>query len=360
MALNAGTGQLSGSSYGDLSKHDAFTIQKRMLPIAKRLLTFGKFAQKETKPQKEGLEIRHRRYERFPIADSPIAEGVTPNYVNLQHTTIKHVLQQFGSFVNTTDVMMAASTDPMLQIITERQAQQAGETLDFLTYKEFRAGTQVGYATSTVPVTGRSDVNYTIANTNSAGGAPAASTLLLDRAIRVLENNDAEKLKEQLDASDGVTTSPIRESFIAIGHVDLRQDLEKIPGYVPVEQYADQSDVMDGEVGAARGVRFILTTQAMPFKGAGDAVGATGLKGTSIGGAAATIDVYPVIIMAKDFGGCATLGGKDSLRSKVVMPKPGPGDPLGQRGTVAWDTWYSCVILQDLYLYRVEVGVTDI
>ena len=49
MALNAGTGALTGSSYGDLSKHDAFTIQKRMLPIAKRLLTFGKFAQKETK-----------------------------------------------------------------------------------------------------------------------------------------------------------------------------------------------------------------------------------------------------------------------------------------------------------------------
>ena len=55
--------------------HDAYTIQKRMLPIAKRLLTFSKFAQRETKPQKEGLEIRHRRYERFPIVDTPIAEG---------------------------------------------------------------------------------------------------------------------------------------------------------------------------------------------------------------------------------------------------------------------------------------------
>jgi len=351
MALNAGTGALTGSSYGDLSKHDAFTIQKKMLPIAKRLLTFGKFAQKETKPQKEGLEIRHRRYERFPIVDSPIAEGVTPNFVNLQHTTIKHVLQQYGSYVNTTDIMLAASTDPVLSIITERQAQQAGETIDFLTYKEFRAGTQVGYATS--GAAGRGNVDYTVANKNTGGGT--ASTILLDRAIRVLENNDATKLKEQLDASDGVTTSPIRESFVAVGHVDLRQDLENIPGYVPVEQYADQSDVMDGEVGSARGIRFILTTQAMPFKGAGAAAAGTGLKST--GG---NVDVYPVIIMAQDFGGCATLGGKDSLRSKVVLPKPGPGDPLGQRGTVAWDTTYSCVILQDLYLYRIEVGVTDI
>ena len=75
MAINAGTGLLTGSAYGDLSKHDAYTIQKRMLPIAKRLLTFARFSQKETKPQKEGLEIRHRRYERFPIVDTPIAEG---------------------------------------------------------------------------------------------------------------------------------------------------------------------------------------------------------------------------------------------------------------------------------------------
>jgi len=352
MAINAGTGLLTGSSYGDLSKHDAYTIQKKMLPIAKRLLTFSKFAQRETKPQKEGLEIRHRRYERFPIVDTPIAEGVTPNFVNLQHTTIKHNLQQYGSYVNTTDIMLAASHDPIVQVITERQAQQAGETLDFISYKEFRAGSQVGYARS-AGATGRSDVNYTIANKNAAAGT--AATTLLDRAIRVLENNDATKLKEQLDATDGVSTSPIRESFVAIGHVDLRQDLEALPGYVPVEQYADQGDVMDGEVGAARGIRFILTTQAMPFKGAGAAVGATGLKST--GG---NIDVYPIVIMAADFGGCATLGGKDSLRSKVVSPKPGPGDPLGQRGTVAWDTMYSCVILQDLYLYRIEVGATNI
>jgi N4-gp56 family major capsid protein len=282
---------------------------------------------------------------------------VTPNFVNLQHTTIKHNLQQYGSYVNTTDIMLAASHDPLVQVITERQAQQAGETLDFISYKEFRAGSQVGYGRS-AGATGRSDVNLHIAGTNAT--PPAApwnvnQTTLLDRAIRVLENNDATKLKEQLDATDGVTTSPIRESFVAIGHVDLRQDLEKIPGYVPVEQYADQGDVMDGEVGAARGIRFILTTQAMPFKGAGAAVGTTGLKST--GG---NIDVYPIVIMAADFGGCATLGGKDSLRSKVVSPKPGPGDPLGQRGTVAWDTMYSCVILQDLYLYRIEVGATNI
>jgi len=117
---------------------------------------------------------------------------------------------------------------------------------------------------------------------------------------------------------------------------------------------------MEGEIGAVEGVRFITTTQATPFKDAGDSVTQTSSVNDEVSTSGSKADVYPVIIMAEDFGGCATLGGMDSLRSKVVMPKPGPGDPLGQRGTVAWDTFYSCIILQDLWMYRLEVAATNL
>ena len=140
------------------------------------------------------------------------------------------------------------------------------------------------------------------------------------------------------------------------GHPDLRQDIQALPGFVPVEKYSEQGDAIEGEIGSVEGVRFITTTQAVPFKDAGDTNGVANCVST--GGTNA--DVYPVIILAEDAIGCATLGGMDSLRSKVVMPKPGPGDPLGQRGTVAWDTFYSCIILQDLWMYRLEVACTKL
>lgn len=353
MALQDGfVGTLSGSAYGDLSRADAFTIQKRMLPIAKRLLTFGKFAQKEVKSQGEGLEIRHRRYERFPIADQPIAEGVTPDFDQLEQVTIRHSLEQFGSYVNVTDVMMAAANDPLVQIITERQAQQCGETLDFLSYKVARAGSQVGYCRS-AGTTGRTDVDLTIAGMTDYDTG-TATTRFLDQAIRTLERNDARKITEQLDASTGQSTSPIRASYVAICHTDLRQDLELIPGYTPVEKYADQSDILDGEMGSARGIRFIGTTQATAFKDAGD----TANVGSQVSAGGAKSDVYPVIIMAQDAFGCATLGGKDSLTSTVVAPKPGPGDPLGQRGHISWNTFFSCVVLQNLWMYRIECAAS--
>ena len=357
MAAYGGTGTISGSSYGDLSKNDAFTIQKKMLPIAKRLLTFAKFAQKETKPQKQGLEIRHRRYERFPIVDTPIAEGVTPDFSSLEHTTLMHTLKQYGSYVNTTDVQLAAAADPVLKIISERQATQAGETIDFLSYKVFRAGTQVKYVGDSASA--RSDVDFHIGGAVCAAAPGASGTLApLQTAIRALENNDCGKLKSKLKASVGISTEPIRESYVAICHPDLRQDIQALPNFVPVEKYADQGDVIEGEIGGVEGVRFITTTQATPFKDAGDTTGVSGNLTVSTTGANA--DVYPVLIIGEDAIGCATLGGMDSLRSKVVMPKPGPGDPLGQRGTVAWDTFYSCIILQDLNMYRLEVVCTKL
>ena len=357
MAAYGGTGTISGSSYGDLSKNDAFTIQKKMLPIAKRLLTFAKFAQKETKPQKQGLEIRHRRYERFPIVDTPIAEGVTPDFSSLEHTTLMHTLKQYGSYVNTTDVQLAAAADPVLKIISERQATQAGETIDFLSYKVFRAGTQVKYVGTSASA--RTDVDMTIGGVAPTVNDPTAGTqtlAALQTAIRALQNNDAIKLKSKLKASVGVATEPIRESYVAICHPDLRQDIQALPGFVSVENYSSQGDAIEGEIGGVEGVRFITTTQATPFKDAGDTNGVANCVST--GGSNA--DVYPVLSFAEDAIGCATLGGMDSLRSKVVMPKPGPGDPLGQRGTVAWDTFYSCVILQDLWMYRLEVACTKL
>ena len=355
MAAYGSTGALSGQSYGDLSANDAFTIQKKMLPIAKRLQTFAKFAQRETKPQKQGLEIRHRRYERFPLVDQPVAEGVTPDFTSLEHTTLMHTLKQYGSYVNTTDVMLAAAHDPVLQVITERQAQQAGETLDYLAYKVFRGGSSVKRATTSG--TARTDVDFHIGGDTPATGEPTKTTAtphLIQTAIRSLEQNDAKKLRNKLRASVGIGTEPIRESYVAICHPDLRQDLQGLTGWVNVEKYSDSSDAMEGEIGSIEGVRFITTTQAIPWKDAGDTDSVSHAVSTS----GVRCDVYPIIIMAEDFGGCATLGGMDSLRSKVVMPKPGPGDPLGQRGTVAWDTFYSCIILQDLWMYRIECVAT--
>ena len=68
--------------------------------------------------------------------------------------------------------------------------------------------------------------------------------------------------------------------------------------------------------------------------------------------------MYPVLIFARDAFGIVPLKGKDSLTPMVVNPKAAPGDPLGQRGTVGWKAMTTCLILQDSWMYRLEVAAT--
>ena len=356
MAAYGGTGTISGSSYGDLSKNDAFKLQRRMLPIAMKLLTFSRFAQRDTKPLKEGLELRFRRYEKIPITgkDTPIAEGVTPDWDTVSQMTTMVTLNRYGTYVNVTDLMMAVSHDPLLQQISDRLSLMAGELKDFLDFKIFRAGLNAAYSVGA----NRAAVAGTIGNCKglTAGSDNTPVATLVQTAVRFLEGQDAKKINSYLRASASIATQPLRPAYVAVAHTDLRQDIEALPSFIASESYSDPSDRMEGEVGQCLGVRFNLTTQATPWIDSGAAVSTDKLKSTGT----ANNDVYPVIIMAQDFGGTATLAGRDSIRPKVVLPKPGPGDPLGQRGTVAVDFFHAAIVLNNAWMYRIECAASSL
>ena len=356
MATYGGTGTLTGSSYGDLSAADAFRLQKRMLPIAMKLLTFSRFAQRDVKPLKEGLDLRFRRYEKISISgkDTPIAEGVTPNWDQVSQYTTKVTLQRYGTFVNITDLMMAVSTDPLLQQISDRLSTMAGELKDYLDFKVFRAATNVAFSVGA----NRAAVAGTIGNVKGLTHATpgTVSAILLQNAVRFLEGQDAKKITGYLKASPGIDTAPLRPAYMAVAHTDLRQDIEQLPGFIKSESYSDPSDRMEGEIGQCLGVRFILTTQAVAWADSGAAVTTDLLKSTT----GVLNDVYPVIIMAQDFGGTATLAGKDSIRPKVVLPRPGPGDPMGQRGTVAVAFFHAATVLNSNWHYVIECGASSL
>ena len=70
-----GVASIAGTmKYGSLDETEAFKIQKKFLAIAKRSMIMARFAQKETKAQKEGLEVRWKRFEKFALPMVPLAE----------------------------------------------------------------------------------------------------------------------------------------------------------------------------------------------------------------------------------------------------------------------------------------------
>jgi N4-gp56 family major capsid protein len=296
--------------------------------------------------------MRHRRYKKFPLNDTPLGEGVTPDFDQLESEVISTTIRQYGRYVPVTDLMEILGQDPYVSIITERQAQQAAEVIDLLCYKTFRNPANTIYAGTTggVKNTQRDQVNAVV------------TTADLDAAIRHLEGLDAEKLTEMLAATPDVATQPLRPSYVAICHPILRYDLENLAGFVPVEQYANSSQAMDYEIGSYKGVRFLVTTQAVAFDYNGDNSIGAGATGTSLVEDAngTRAEVYPIVIFAKDAVGTATIGGMDSIVPKVVRPTPSGTDPLGQRGTVGYTFMHSQLILNEDWIITIESGVSTL
>ena len=273
IAHNRGaTGRVANAGqvkYGDLDETESFKIQRKFLEIAKRNLIFARFAQKESKEANSGLEVRWKKFEKLTLPLVPLAEGYKPPADTLTQSIIKLKLNQFGSYIATTDVLVAAAEDPIIQTIIDRQGIQAAELLDYLTYLHMRTGTQVAYATGE-STKNRNNVSFNIGMNIGAQAAADTNkvyrTDLLDKAIRTLEYNEARKIAKQMTPSPDYGTEPVPEAYIAVCHTDFRKDLESMPGFIPYQKYANGAmQMLPGELGAVGSIRFILTTQASAF-----------------------------------------------------------------------------------------------
>lgn len=337
---------VTGRLFGDLEVEEAIRIQQDMLPNVTRNLITARFATEHIKNQNESAVVRFRRMEKLPYGDEPLSEGVTPNWDSVTQRIVTTELKQFGRYITTTDLMDAFGQLPYQQIITEIQATQAAEQMEFLNFKKFRAGSNVFRVDhSGASVANRSQVNGKI------------TTTMIAQAVRKLEEEDCEKITSIVTPSRDVASEPIRASYVAVCHPNLRVDLELLTDFVPVEKYSNASVAFEGEMGAYKGVRFVQSTIYEPFKGAGAAPNA-GVSVLATGGAS---DVYPVIIYGANSIGVVRLGGLNSIIPVVHRPdSPSKEDPLNQRGSIGYKYMYGNVILRDEFIMRLEVAVSSL
>jgi N4-gp56 family major capsid protein len=125
-------------------------------------------------------------------------------------------------------------------------------------------------------------------------------------------------------------------------------------GFKPVADYGPHTTPFEGEIGSIEQVRYLTSTVLLPWADA--ATGST--KGAMRSTTGTYADVYPILYFGRDAFGIVPLKGKSSMTPMVVNPKPAPGDPLAQRGTVGWKLWTATVILQEAFMARLECCAT--
>ncbi len=301
---------------------------RNLLDRAVPQLVHLKWGQVRDIPKNAGtLTIKFRRYANLSAAKTPLSEGITPAGSQLSVTDITATVAQYGDFITLTDIVQITSEDPVLMETGELLGDQAADTLDQLTADILNAGTSVARPNSRV-------------STVTVQAGDVITQALIQARVLVLKTNKAKKVTTQVNASSGYNTSPIKASYIGICHTDISAAIIAMTGFVPVEKYASQVDVMDGEIGANDGVRWIETSNAKVFSGGG----------------ASGIDVYGIIIFGQHAYGTTRISGEAIKNIIKALGSAGSADPLDQRATSGWKATFVAKILNNDYITRLEVA----
>lgn len=291
----------------------------------------GLFGQQRNIARKAGTGvIKFRRYGTLTAATTPLTEGATPSGSQLSVTDITATVSQYGDFVTVSDVVDDQSIDPMLTEMSELFGEQMGLTNDQLTRDVLAAGTNILYggdAVSRVTVDSTDKIDATV----------------IKKAVRQLKNNNARKLTRISAVNPGVGSQPVSACFVGIASPAAEYDIRVLTNFVPVEKYASNVVLLPGEFGTIEEVRFVQTTNAKVFAGAG----------------ASGIDVHATLIMGADAYGVVDLGNSQSQGLIFHgLGSAGSADPLNQRQTAGWKEYFTTKILNDNFMVRVEHAVS--
>jgi N4-gp56 family major capsid protein len=307
-------------------------------------MVFERFAQARPMPMGKTKTVKFRRYETLPRATAPLAEGVPPAGRQLTFTDYTATLEQYGDVIWLTDAIKLFHEDAVFQDTVDNCGYQAAETLEVIRFNVAKSGTNVFYA----------DEAGSRGNVDSP---PLRSDFR--RIYRSFRNNKARQITRMISPSQLVSTEPVDAAYFCLGHTDLDADFRNIEGFIPSKEYAQTGKKKhDAEIGAIDQFRIVLTALMEPWEQVGKS-GTTYLSGGVGVSVAAACDVYPVIILGEDAFATVPLKGENSVEVAMVNPgKKTTDQPLGQKGFVSWVTWQTAIILNHLWMARLECAAT--
>ena len=318
--LNLFAGNTNVTTDTGLSKEMKTFYSDYLIDMAEPNLVHDQFGQKHPIPKNGGKIIEFRKYDSLPKALTPLTEGVTPNGQKLSMSVITSNVQQYGGYIELSDILLLTAIDNNLVQATKLLGSQAGRTLDTITREVLNGGTNVQYAEGQV----------TARNALVGGQASGNHYLTVDavrRAVRFLKVMNAPK---------------INGSYVGIIHPDVSYDLMSDPKWVNVKTYSDPDGIYEGEIGKIEGVRFVETSEAKVFEGEG----------------ASGVDVYSTLILGADAYGVTEITGGGLEHIVKQLGSAGTADPLNQRATAGWKATKTAERLVEQYMVRIETAST--
>lgn len=242
--VNASNGTTQSYNNNGLSAEMKTFYDKTLIEYAMPNLVHMQFGQKRSIPQNGGRTVEFRRMKPLAKNLNTITEGITPGGTKMTVVPLTATLNQYGDYIEQTDLIEMTSIDKTVVEATKLLADQAGRTIDTIIRDVLQTGTNVNYCprkngSNLVTVTSRAELDE-------------------NSTLRV---KDVFKAAAQLKALNAPT---IDGKYVAIIHPHVAFDLMQESGdsWVDIKKYAEPNKILNGELGTLGGVRFVESSEA--------------------------------------------------------------------------------------------------
>lgn len=394
LQLFAAGDNINTTGENSLSAEMKTFYDKTLITLASPYLVHDQFGQKRDIPKNGGKVIEFRKFSSLPKALTPLTEGVTPSGQKLNVSSVSASVEQYGDYVEQTDLLELTAVDNTIVEATKQLSAQAGLTMDTIVRNEIAGGTNVLYCPKV-----------------SGGSENAVTSRSAIDSTSLLRVKDVFKAAAELKA---MNAPKIDGYYVAVIHPYVAYDLMQEAGtqWMDVQKYASPENMLNGEIGCLGGVRFVESTEAKIFCGEnlagsvrnlavngavsdsttvtfdGGTVAENALKGryVLINGTKAkvsantttqlTLDtavtaaddavIYPgeggaegaavfaTLVIGADAYGVTTVTGGGL--EHIVKQKGYGNDPLNQRSSVGWKGLKTAKRLVEEYMIRIESG----
>ena len=242
--VNAQNGVTTSYNNGGLSAEMKTFYDKTLIELATPNLVHMQFGQKRPIPAHGGKTVEFRRMKPLAKNLNAITEGITPAGTKMTVVPLTATLNQYGDYIEQTDLIEMTAIDNTVIEATKLLADQAGRTIDTIVRDVLQTGTNVNYCSS------EKDGSIVVNTSRSA--------LDKNAKLRVV---DVFKAAAQLKAVNAPT---IDGKYVAIIHPHVAFDLMQESGdaWVDIKKYAEPEKILNGELGTLGGVRFVESSEA--------------------------------------------------------------------------------------------------
>ena len=227
----------------DLSPEMKTYYHKRLIDNAQPYLAYDQFGTKYPIPKNGGKTIEMRRFTPLKKALKPLTEGVTPAGNKLNVTFLTAKVDQFGDYIEHSDMLEMTALDPIILTSLDLLSSQSGRTMDTITREVVCAGSNKNF----VPRINEDGTKTEVLLREDVTVACKLTPAEIRKAVAKLKRHNA---------------TPINGYFVAVIHPDVACDIMGDREWIDAHQYTNVENIYEGEIGRYAKVRFVESTEA--------------------------------------------------------------------------------------------------